>query len=262
MFVCHCINQRYIYITKTVSSHSQKTPSSKMRKVTVQDLWFPSFPHPWVIGPGRTRSWSHQRLLAADPSLPGSVAKGNVVCLGVLWLLVLGSFLPWPWIGPYWTKEDETVISYIPPASFTFLQGQWSFSNKTLSKSWSPHHSLEPSWPLARRFSTSAPVKKMVRCSAPFEQQGLPDPLPLQSDTEGDMNTGSLSSDDGWARAMAPGSVQEWPWWSRWWRHSAMMGVTVSAPSPSSAPLQVLRRQVRLELAGIPQYHWHLWNIE
>lgn len=37
--------------------------------------------------------------------------------------------------------------------------------------------------------------EKVIHCSAPFTQQGLPDPLALQSAMEGDMNTGSVSYD-------------------------------------------------------------------
>lgn len=71
------------------------------------------------------------------------------------------------------------------------------------------------------------------------------------------MNTGSVSSDDGSATAMAPNNsaevVREVV---KVMEASAMVKVPVPAPSPlSSAPLQALKGQVELELPVIPQCH-------
>lgn len=74
------------------------------------------------------------------------------------------------------------------------------------------------------------------------------------------MNTGSVSSDDGSATAMAPNNsaevVREVV---KVMEASAMVKVPVPAPSPlSSAPLQALKGQVELELPVISRCHWHL----
>lgn len=70
------------------------------------------------------------------------------------------------------------------------------------------------------------------------------------------MNTGSVSSDDGSATAMAlNNSAEVVREVVKVMEASAMVKVPVPAPSPLSAPLQALKGQVELELPVIPQCH-------
>lgn len=146
MLLCHFYKSAMLLHHKICFPPPSKTWNNKMRKVSMECSVPLYFPYPWVIGPERTRSWCHQKFLVDDPFLSGGMAKGNVGWLKALGLLSLESFLPSIWVGPYWTKEeDETIISYIPPSSFTLPQDQWCFSKKSLSESWSLWPPLEPS---------------------------------------------------------------------------------------------------------------------
>lgn len=162
------------------------------------------FPYPWVIGPERSGSWSHQKLLVGDPILPGAVAKGNMGCLKALGLPALESFLPSLWVGPYWTKEEvETIMSYISPSSFTLLQYQWCFS-KNLCRS---HGLYAPLWSLHNLWvmhfllypnQRNGSLLSIFWTNKVFQ-------IPWHGARHGaDINTGSVSSGGGWAGAMAP----------------------------------------------------------
>lgn len=136
-------------------SSTLKDLNSNTRNVSMQHPVCLFFPYPWVIGLERTGSWFHQKLLVGDPILPGAVAKDNVGCLKAFRLPMLKSFLPSLWVSPCWTKEeDETIMSYISPSSFTLFQYQWCFS-KNLCQShglyallWSIHNPWVIHFPL------------------------------------------------------------------------------------------------------------------